>query len=239
MYISQYFSQQQKIPKNKLMVSYWSKFWSLILIFCFNITFLGATPALAQGDLNAQLRTAVCAQNWDGAILVIDRMVPLVVDRGQLLNYRQQLQNLQEINFRQANWGCTPNQPIPALPQNITNTSNPANSPSSSNPSSANPFNTAFTPAASPRSRRSSDVDFWDGFLDIADPETAEIGRSLGQERLRQYAASVCSTLERGGSIRDVPSIATGNILTTPEFELTLQEASISTYCPAQINKLE
>ena len=83
------------------------------------------------------------------------------------------------------------------------------------------------------------DVEFWDGFLDIADPETADIGRSLGQERLRQYAANVCSTLEQGGRMQDVPSIATGNILTTPEFELTLQEASISTYCPAQIDKLE
>ncbi|NJL89780.1 MAG: hypothetical protein HC916_08290 [Coleofasciculaceae cyanobacterium SM2_1_6] len=204
-----------------------------------SIIFLGATPALAQGDLNAQLRTAVCAQNWDGAIAVIDRMMPLVVDRGQLINYRQQLQNLQSVNFRQANWACTPNQPIPALPQSIADTSNPANSAPRSNPNSANPFNTAFTPGASPRSRRSSDVDFWDGFLDIADPETANIGRSLGQERLRQYAAGVCSTLERGGRLRDVPAIATGNILTTPEFELTLQEASISTYCPAQIDKLE
>jgi RNA polymerase subunit RPABC4/transcription elongation factor Spt4 len=218
-------------------------FWSVVLIFCLSISFLGANPALAQGDLNAQLRMAVCAQNWDGAIFVVDRMVPLVADQGQLINYRQQLQNLQSVNFRQANWACTPNQPIPALPQNIppnlADGSNPANSSPNGNPSSANPFNTAFTPGASPRSRRSSDVDFWDGFLDIADPETESIARSLGQERLRQYATSVCSTLERGGRIRDVPSIATGNILTTPEFELTLQEASISTYCPTQIDKLE
>ena len=225
------------------MENFWISFWRKVLIFCVSMSFLGASPALAQGDLNAELRTTVCAQNWEGAIAVVDRMFPLVPvsnpSHGQLLNYRQQLQNLQEANLRLSNWTCVPNQPIPALPQNIAETSAPANSVQSSNPRATNPFTTPFTPGVNPRANRSQDVEFWDGFLDIADPETAEVGRSLGQERLRQYAASMCSTLERGGRIQDVPSIATGNILTTPDFELTLQEASISTYCPAQIDKLD
>jgi|GEM_PF-1968643 RNA polymerase subunit RPABC4/transcription elongation factor Spt4 len=243
MYIFQHFFSKNNSYRNNSRGNFWISFWNKVLIICLSMSFLGASPALAQGDLNAQLRTAVCDQNWGGAIGVVDRMVPLVPvsnpSHGQLLNYRQQLQNLQDVNLRLSNWACIPNQPIPALPQNMADNPNLANSSRGANPSPGNPFTTPFTPGVNPRANRSQDVEFWDGFLDIADPEAADIGRSLGQERLRQYAANVCSTLEQGGRMQDVPSIATGNILTTPEFELTLQEASISTYCPAQIDKLE
>jgi hypothetical protein len=189
---------------------------------------LVVNPSYAQGDLNAQLRTAVCSQDWGGAIAIVDRMRPLVPSnspsQGQLTTYRQQLENLLRVNLRLDNWGCTAGQPIPALPSNLNSQANPLNS-------RPNPVNSAPSVSAA--------QNFWEGFLDIADAETARVGQALGQERLRQYATSVCNTLQRGGSIRDVPAIATENIPTPPDFQLTLQEASVSAYCPAYITKLE
>lgn len=189
---------------------------------------INSPSSYAQGDLNAQLRTAVCSQDWGGAIAVVDRMRPLVPNnspsQGQLTNYRQQLENLLQINLRLDNWGCTAGQPIPALPSNIS--------------SQANTFNPRTNTVGSPPNITAAQ-NFWEGFLDIADADTARVGQALGQERLRQYATSVCNTLQQGGSIRDVPAIATGNIPTPPDFHATLQEASVSAYCPAYITKLE
>lgn len=200
-----------------------------IPLIIISISLVANSPSsYAQGDLNAQLRTAVCSQNWGGAIAVVDRMRPLVPNnspsQGQLTNYRQQLENLLRVDLRLENWACTAGQPIPALPSNV---SSPANTPNSlSNAVSSPPSVTAAQ-------------NFWEGFLDIADANTARVGQALGQERLRQYAASVCNTLQQGGSIRDVPAIATGNIPIPPDFQETLQEASVSAYCPAYITKLE
>lgn len=189
---------------------------------------LVVNPSYAQGDLNAQLRSAVCSQDWGGAIAIVDRMRPLVPSnspsQGQLSTYRQQLENLLRVNLRLNNWGCTAGQAIPALPSNLNSQENPL----PSRPSSVNP-----PPSIS------AAQNFWEGFLDIADAETARVGQALGQERLRQYAASVCNTLQQGGRIRDVPAIATGNIPTPPDFQETLQEASVSAYCPAYITKIE
>lgn len=196
----------------------------LIIVVCSLISY----PSYAQGDLNVQLRTAVCAQDWGGAIAIVDRMRPLVPrnspSQGQLTTYRQQLDNLLQINLRIDNWGCIAGEPIPALPSNLS--------------SQENPLNSRLNPVNSPPSVTAAQ-NFWEGFLDIADAETARFGQALGQERLRQYANSVCNTLERGGSIRDVPAIATGNIPTPPDFQTTLQEASVSAYCPAYVTKLE
>jgi hypothetical protein len=186
------------------------------------------SPSYAQGDLNAQLRSAVCSQDWGGAIAIVDRMRPLVPSnspsQGQLTNYRQQLENLLRVNLRLDNWGCTAGQAIPALPSNLNAQANPLPSRSSS---------VNLPPSVS------AAQNFWEGFLDIADAETARVGQALGQERLRQYAASVCNTLQQGGRIRDVPAIATGNIPTPAYFQETIEEASVSAYCPAYINKLE
>jgi hypothetical protein len=200
---------------------------SLLMPLIFLAGGLMVNPSYAQGDLNAQLRTAVCSQDWGGAIAIVDRMRPLVPSnspsQGQLTTYRQQLENLLRVNLRLDNWGCTTGQAIPALPSNVSSQENPSNPrPSSSNPP---PISAA--------------QNFWEGFLDIADAETARVGQALGQERLRQYATSVCNTLQQGGRIRDVPAIATGNISTPPNFQETLQEASVSAYCPAYITKLE
>lgn len=185
-------------------------------------------PSYAQGDLNSQLRTAVCSQDWGGAIAIVDRMRPLVPSnspsQGQLTTYRQQLENLLRVNLRLDSWVCTAGQPIPSLPSNLNSQANPPNP----RPNSLN----------SPPSITAAQ-NFWEGFLEIADAETARVGQALGQERLRQYATSVCNTLQQGGRIRDVPAIATGNIPTSPDFQLTLQEASVSAYCPAYITKLE
>ena len=201
---------------------------SLPLIIISGSLVVNSPPSYAQGDLNAQLRTAVCSQDWSGAIAVVDRMRPLVPSnspsQGQLTNYRQQLENLLRVNLRLDNWACTAGQPIPALPSNVNSQSNPSNP----RPVSVNPP-PSITAAQN----------FWEGFLDIADANTARVGQALGQERLRQYAARVCNTLQQGGSIRDVPAIATGNIPTPPDFQETLQEASVSAYCPTYINKLE
>ena len=199
----------------------------LIPLIIFAGSLMG-NPSYAQGDLNAQLRTAVCSQDWGGAIAIVDRMRSLVPSnspsQGQLATYRQQLENLLRINLRLDNWGCTAGQPIPALPSNLN--------------SQANPLNSRPNPVNSPPSLTAAQ-NFWEGFLDIADAETARVGQALGQERLRQYATSVCNTLQQGGRLRDVPAIATGNIPVPPDFQLTLQEASVSAYCPAYITKLE
>lgn len=48
-------------------------------------------------DLNAQLKQAICRQNWSQAIKVIDRMLAIESDaesRSQLMAYRQRLQGL-------------------------------------------------------------------------------------------------------------------------------------------------
>jgi len=122
----------------------------------------------------------VCNQDWGGAIAVVDRMRPLVSSnspsQGQLRNYRQQLENLLQIDLRLENWACTAGQPIPALPSNIN--------------SQANPFNPRPTEVIPPPSITAAQ-NFWEGFLDIADANTARVGQALGQERLRQYAVSV------------------------------------------------
>lgn len=202
----------------------------IFLTIIFGSLVINPAPSYAQGDLNAQLRTRVCSQDWGGAIAVVNQMSPLVPSNSpsqtQLINYRQQLQNLQQVNLRLDNWSCTPGQPIPALPSNVSDRG--------SSPNSLN-----ITPVRTAPPTLTAAQNFWEGFLDIADGATARIGQSLGQERLRQYAASVCSTLQQGGSVRDVPAIATENMATPPDFQATLQEASVSAYCPAYINKLE
>jgi len=209
-------------PKNLLSITL------MPLMITLGSLILNPSSSYAQGDLNSLLRTAVCTQDWGGAIAVVDRMRPLVPrnssSQEQLTNYRQQLQNLQQVNLRLDNWACVQGQPIPAFPSNLSDRPNTIPSPTA-NRSDPPPVTAA--------------QNFWEGFLDIADASTARIAQTIGQERLRQYAAQVCSTLQQGGRIRDVPAIATGNTLTPPSFQETLQEASVSAYCPAYINKLE
>lgn len=53
------------------------------------------TVSSPPSDLNAQLRQAVCRQNWSQAITVINRMIGLIDEpdvRQQLLTYKQKLQ---------------------------------------------------------------------------------------------------------------------------------------------------
>ncbi|MEQ8962175.1 MAG: hypothetical protein RLP02_30325 [Coleofasciculus sp. C2-GNP5-27] len=53
------------------------------------------TVSRPAGNLNAQLRQAVCTQNWSQAINVVNRMLGLINEqdvRQQLLDYRQKLQ---------------------------------------------------------------------------------------------------------------------------------------------------
>jgi len=59
------------------------------------------TVSSPPSDLNAQLRQAVCSQNWSQAITVINRMIGLVEEpdvRQQLLNYRRKLQGFANSN---------------------------------------------------------------------------------------------------------------------------------------------
>ena len=95
---------------------------------------LAASPSLSQIDvnaqLNAQLRQAVCAQQWRRAIQIVDRMrVRAPQLDTQLTSYRRQLQDLAKSRARiQQNWPpqyCTaaaPSSPAPTTQTTPTNT---------------------------------------------------------------------------------------------------------------------
>jgi hypothetical protein len=64
---------------------------------------------VVRGTLDAPLRQAVCAQNWQQATRLVNSAIaaaPATATqyRGQLENYREQLQTLQAANVRVANW---------------------------------------------------------------------------------------------------------------------------------------
>lgn len=64
---------------------------------------------VVQGTLDAPLRQAVCAQNWQQATGIVNRAIaaaPATATqyRGQLESYREQLQTLQAANVRVPNW---------------------------------------------------------------------------------------------------------------------------------------
>ncbi len=183
---------------------------------------LVAPVTVAQADLNTRLREAVCSQQWNSAIQVVDQMLPLVTDQSPLISYRQRLQILEQTRTRAANWSCDPTSgTVPALPA-LTNTAEPPQLPRGQTGRNPNP-----------------DIDFWEGLLEIADEETEQIAQSLGPQALQQYGRNLCSILSRGGRLRDVPPLNTGRVLASNEFYETLQEASVSSYCPQYFDRLQ
>jgi hypothetical protein len=100
-----------------------------------------ARPGLAQTDLNAELRQALCAQNWGQAIEVLDRLQRASGREyaSQINLYRARVQVLarQNVKLSSEMEGCsnpsppssapannpippTPGSPIPPTPNNIS-----------------------------------------------------------------------------------------------------------------------
>lgn len=62
-------------------------------------TMRATAPTSEPNDLNRRLLSAVCAQNWIQAVGVVDQMIAIVPRgsvRGELLNYRGRLVNLEK-----------------------------------------------------------------------------------------------------------------------------------------------
>ena len=78
---------------------------------------LGSTALPSRGqDLNAELDYAICNQNWDAAIEIIDRARTISPQStAELEDYRDRLVELQNSRSRVPEWGeeCTP-PPLPA-----------------------------------------------------------------------------------------------------------------------------
>ncbi|NEO26110.1 MAG: hypothetical protein F6K03_04240 [Kamptonema sp. SIO4C4] len=79
---------------------------SVVLVVVFGAV---SPPSFAQ-NLNAQLRTAICDQNWGEAIEIIDRMAERSPDNADSLRrYRQRLQDLRNAEVHIPDWSenCT------------------------------------------------------------------------------------------------------------------------------------
>jgi hypothetical protein len=83
-----------------------ANFKSVILTFFFTLSGVSvATPIVAQANLNNQLRSALCRQNWAQAIAVIDQMKKSAPNYiPQLNDYRASLVNLRNANARLPGW---------------------------------------------------------------------------------------------------------------------------------------
>lgn len=106
---------------------------TIILVGAMEFILLAAVrPGLAQTDLNAQLREALCAQNWGQAIAVLDRMKRAARPEyaSQIILYRARVQVLARQNVKLSTLmdGCsTPtqpnsapaNNPIPPAPDSV------------------------------------------------------------------------------------------------------------------------
>jgi hypothetical protein len=77
-------------------------------------------PNLSKPDLNAQLKQALCVQNWRGAIQVIDKMKKVAGPEhaSQLTLYRGQLEAIARENARISGWttGCAGDSSNPEVP---------------------------------------------------------------------------------------------------------------------------
>lgn len=80
------------------------KFWTPIFILLGLVT--GTSQSLGQSDLNARLKNALCAQDWQQAIRIVDRMRAIAQpsERDQLLLYRGQLETFASSRARIPNW---------------------------------------------------------------------------------------------------------------------------------------
>ncbi|MCL1472614.1 hypothetical protein [Argonema antarcticum] len=95
---------------------------------------LAASPSLSQIDLNAQLnaqlKQAVCAQQWRQAIQILDRMRARVPQmESELVSYRRQIQALANTRARIQNWPpnyCTAATSAPVQATQPTPTATPA-----------------------------------------------------------------------------------------------------------------
>lgn len=107
---------------------------------------LAASPSLSQIDLNAQLnaqlKQAVCAQQWRQAIQILDRMRARVPQmESELVSYRRQIQALANTRARIQNWppnyctAATTSAPVPATQP--TPTATPAATPAATPTTSA------------------------------------------------------------------------------------------------------
>ncbi|WP_249105739.1 hypothetical protein [Argonema galeatum] len=107
-----------------------------ILAIATLITTIGLTanPSLSQIDLNAQLnaqlKQAVCAQQWRQAIQILDRMRARVPQmESELVSYRRQIQALANTRARIQNWPpnyCTAATSAAVPATQITPTATPA-----------------------------------------------------------------------------------------------------------------
>ncbi|HEY9849575.1 MAG TPA: hypothetical protein V6D28_08975 [Leptolyngbyaceae cyanobacterium] len=111
---------------------------------------LTISPSLSQTDLNAQLnaqlKEAVCAQQWRRAIHILDRMRERTPPmETELLNYRRQMQRLARSRTRiTENW---PPEYCTAVPSTPVSTTQPTPTPTATPVATATPA-TAETPSA-------------------------------------------------------------------------------------------
>ncbi|MBD0343742.1 MAG: hypothetical protein ICV63_02660 [Coleofasciculus sp. Co-bin14] len=79
-----------------------------------------APPGLSQPDLNVELRQALCTQNWERAIQIVDRMKRAAGRQynSQLTLYRGQLEAIARENTRIPGWttGCGDASVTPGIP---------------------------------------------------------------------------------------------------------------------------
>jgi len=108
--------------------------WTTALLLICGAT---ASQSWAAPDLNAQLKQALCAQNWQRALRIVDQMRSLAPqDSDRLLQYRSQLEVLANANASIPNWPtdcpskgvavAPPNRVAPAAPSAPTSPSAPS-----------------------------------------------------------------------------------------------------------------
>jgi hypothetical protein len=96
---------------------------TVLLLATMEFVFLAAAPiSLAQTDLNAQLRQALCAQNWGQALDTLDRMKRAAGREyaSQITLYRSRIQVLARENVKLSRLtdACSTSSPLNSAPAN-------------------------------------------------------------------------------------------------------------------------
>lgn len=99
------------------------RFSTAILVLAIELAFCTtARPSLAQTDLNAELRQALCAQNWGHALDVLDRLKRATGREyaSQINLYRARVQVLarQNVKLSSEMEGCSTPSPSDSAPAN-------------------------------------------------------------------------------------------------------------------------
>jgi hypothetical protein len=110
--------------------------WMTALLLLLGVS---ANQSFAATDLNAQLKQALCAQNWQQALKIVDQMRSRAPqDSDRLLQYRSQLEVLANANASIPNWPADcPGKGVAVAPPNRVTPDAPSapTSPSAPQPS--------------------------------------------------------------------------------------------------------